>query len=108
MKDEGKDRENSGSTHTHKCRNTRGNVTQMKPKYTGASRNHNHLWLDKSALMMCGWIYSKQTLNLIFTALSSARVNCLYLVLLHLFSYILVSPVDFQQLIESVSDLIQI
>lgn len=63
-----------------------GNVIQVNPKYTNSSLNHNHLWLDKTAVRMCGWIYCKQTLNLIFTVLFQALANCINLVLLHLFS----------------------
>lgn len=47
----------SDTTHTNQ---------ETQAKYTNASPDHNHLWLDKTALMMCGWIYCKQTLLIRF------------------------------------------
>lgn len=49
----------SDTKHTHTNQKTQA-------KYTNASPDHNHLWLDKTALMICGWIYCKQTLLIRF------------------------------------------
>lgn len=49
----------SDTKHTHTNQKTQA-------KYKNASRDHNHLRLDKTALMICGWIYCKQTLLIRF------------------------------------------
>lgn len=45
---------------------TRHTNQKTQAKYTNVSPEHNHLWLDKTALMMCGCTYCKQTLLIRF------------------------------------------